>query len=89
MGAVGGAERWMPGMRDGVPRVLLGTGWLLALGALGHGAGRLAADLVVGGGAGPAGRAAADTLHAPAAVAAPWLLIGALALTAASLLAAL
>jgi len=32
---------------------------------------------------------AGDTLHAPAAVAAPWLLIGALALTAASLLAAL
>ena len=25
---------WMPGMREGVPRALLGVGWLLALGAL-------------------------------------------------------
>jgi hypothetical protein len=80
---------WMPGMREGVPRALLGAGWLVALAALGTalaGWQRIsswAADV------GPAGAAAGETLHAPAAVAAPWLLIGALALTAASLLAAL
>ena len=66
---------WMPGMRDGVPRVLLGTGWVLALGALATalaGWQRIsswAAD------AAAAGSPGADTLHAPAAVAAPWLLI--------------
>jgi hypothetical protein len=80
---------WMPGMREGIPRALLGVGWLLALGALATalaGWQRIsswAADV------GPAGSVSGDTLHAPAAVAAPWLLIGALALTAASLLAAL
>ena len=55
----------------------------------GNGPGRLAADFIMGGGRGAGGTATGDTLHAPAAVAAPWLLIGALGLTAASLLAAL
>ena len=80
---------WMPGMRDGVPRVLLGTGWVLALGALATalaGWQRIAAWAAD---AATAGSPGADTLHAPAAVAAPWLLIAALGLTAASLLAAL
>src|SRR6478735_6709902 len=59
---------WMPGMRDGVPRVLLGTGWVLALGALATalaGWQRIsswAADTA------SAGSPGADTLHAPAAV---------------------
>ncbi len=26
---------WLPGMRDGLPRLLLGAGWLFALAALG------------------------------------------------------
>ena len=34
---------FMPGMREGAPRILLGTGWMFALGALGLGVRRLAA----------------------------------------------
>ena len=80
---------WMPGMREGVPRVLLGLGWLVGLGALAAalaGWQRISSWAAAGG---PSGAAGGETLHAPAAVAAPWLLIGTLALTAASLLAAL
>jgi hypothetical protein len=73
----------LPDMRGGVPRALLGTGWLLAIGTLAtafagwqHISRWSAEDGVT-------------TLQAPFATAAPWLLIGALALTAASLLAAL
>lgn len=75
---------WLPGMRDGLSRVLLGGGWLLALGALGTSfAGwqrisRWAADAVGG-----------EPYHVPMAAAAPWLLLAALALTAGSLLTAL
>jgi hypothetical protein len=75
---------WMPGMRDGLPRLLLGTGWLFALGALGsafagwHHVSVRATDT----GAGVA-------LNHPATTYAPWLLLAALALTGASLLAAL
>jgi hypothetical protein len=75
---------WMPGMRDGVPRVLLGSGWLFALAALAsafagwHHVSLRAADT----GSGVA-------LEHPATTFAPWLLIAALALTGAGLLAAL
>ena len=80
---------WLPGMRAGIPRGLLGLGWLLALAAL---AASLAGWQRIsswtaetrGGGA-----VINVPFQAPSAVAAPWLLIGALALTAASLLAAL
>ena len=75
---------WMPGMRAGLPRALLGTGWALAFGALGctfAGSHRIAVWT------------AAPANFAPpasgAATAAPWLLLLALASTAASLLAAL
>jgi len=81
---------WLPGMRTTAPRVLMGTGWILAIAALGTAfaawqqvsawtaAPRLSPD--------PAGVASPG--H-PAAAAAPWLLIGALALTGVSLLTAL
>ena len=75
---------WLPGMRAGLPRALLGTGWALAFGALGctfAGSHRIAVWT------------AAPPNSAPpasgAATAAPWLLLLALASTAASLLAAL
>ena len=76
---------WLPGMRDGSSRMLLGLGWLFAIGALGAAfAGwqqisRWSAD----------SRGLAFTLPAPGAAAfAPWLLLLALALTGASLLTA-
>ena len=80
---------WLPGMRAGIPRGLLGLGWILALAAL---AASLAGWQRIS--SWTAETRAGGTLinvpfQAPAAVAAPWLLIGALALTAASLLAAL
>jgi hypothetical protein len=74
---------WLPGMRAGLPRGLLGAGWALAFGALGctfAGSQRVAAWT------------AAPTSTAPtsaAAATAPWLLLLALASTGASLLAAL
>jgi hypothetical protein len=75
---------WMPGMREGLPRVLLGAGWMFVLGALGsafvgwqHVSVRLADT---SGGA---------ALHHAATVYAPWLLITAMALTGAGLLTAL
>jgi hypothetical protein len=80
---------WLPGMRAGIPRGLLGFGWILALAALGAafaGWQRIsswAADTR------PGGSVLNVPFQAPAAMAAPWLLIGALALTAASLLTAL
>jgi hypothetical protein len=74
---------WLPGMRAGLPRGLLGAGWALAFGALGctfAGSQRVAAWT------------AAPTSSAPtsaAAATAPLLLLLALASTGASLLAAL
>jgi hypothetical protein len=74
---------WLPGMRAGLPRGLLGAGWALAFGALGctfAGSQRVSAWT------------AAPTSAVPtsaAATTAPWLLLLALASTAASLLAAL
>jgi hypothetical protein len=77
---------WLPGMRDGLSRILLGLGWLFAIGALGSAfAGwqqisRWSSDT----------RTVAVTLPEPGAAAfAPWLLLVALALTGASLLTAL
>ena len=76
---------WLPGMREGVPRILMGAGWALAIAALGcvfaasQHVSSWSAD-VRGGGATPA--------H-PAGTTAPWLLLLALALTGAALLTAL
>ena len=75
---------WLPGMREGAPRLLMGAGWALAIGALGcafAGSQHVAtwsAD-VRGGAAAPS--------H-PAATTAPWLLLLALVLTGAALLTA-
>lgn len=75
---------WLPGMRAGLPRALLGTGWALAFGALGctfAGSHRIAVWT--------ASPANSTPPAGGAATAAPWLLLLALASTAASLLAAL
>jgi hypothetical protein len=75
---------WLPGMRDGFPRALLGTGWALAFGTLGC---TFAASHRI-----TVWTSAAAVSPAPssgAATAAPWLLLLALASTGASLLAAL
>ena len=76
---------WLPGMREGVPRLLLGAGWLCALAALGaafagwqHVSVR-STDLSAG----------AGVVEHAAGTYAPWLLIAAIALTGAGLLAAL
>ena len=80
---------WLPGMRTVAPRVLMGTGWVLAIGALGAAfagwqqvSAWTAAPRPAPGAAGMASAA-----H-PAVAAAPWLLLGALALTGISLLTA-
>lgn len=76
---------WLPGMRDGVPRLFLGAGWLLAIGALGctfagwQHVSVWTADTADG---------PPVTPQHPVAAAAPWLLIAALALTCLSLLTA-
>jgi hypothetical protein len=75
---------WLPGMRAGVPRGLLGAGWALSFGALGC---TFAAFQTIS-----SWTAAAQTTVPPisnAAAIAPWLLVLALASTGASLLAAL
>src|SRR5262245_32601849 len=75
---------WLPGMRAGLPRGLLGAGWALAFAALGCAfAGSHAISLWT---AGPVQSAPPP---GGAAVAAPWLLLLALVSTGASLLAAL
>ena len=77
---------WLPGMREGMPRALMGTGWAIAIAALGcafaawQHVSVWSADVRGAGGAAP---------HHPAAMAAPWLLLVALALTGAALLVAL
>ena len=76
---------WMPGMRESVsPRVLLGIGWLFALGALGS---AMAAWQHVSVHAADTG--ASVVLEHRASAYAPWLLITSLALTGAGLLTAL
>lgn len=75
----------MPGMREGLPRLLLGTGWVFALAALGS---AFAAWQHVSVQSADTSGGAAVLNHA-AAMYAPWLLITALALTGAGLLTAL
>ena len=75
----------LPGMRQGLPRILLGAGWVFALATLGSAFAAwqhvsLRAADTSGGGA---------VLEHAAAMYAPWLLLTALALTGAGLLAAL
>jgi hypothetical protein len=85
---------WMPGMRALAPRVLLGSGWMLSIGALGcaFAAWQHVATWTVLDRAGTP----ADPQHAtnaiaqhPATTAAPWLLVGSLALALTALLVAL
>jgi hypothetical protein len=89
---------WMPGMRLGLPRVLLGIGWLFALSALGasfagwHRVSAWSGDTGTrGSGLGARGSELSGPLILPghASTFAPWLLVAAVALTSASLLAAL
>jgi hypothetical protein len=77
---------WMPGMREGLPRVLLGVGWVFALGALGSAFAGWQQVSVRSADTSGAGAAVLD--HA-ATTYAPWLLITAMALTGAGLLTAL
>jgi hypothetical protein len=78
---------WLPGMRDGLPRLMLGGGWALAFGSLGCAfAGRQGISEWTR----RAGADAASGLPLGAAAAwSPWLLLGALALIGAALLVAL
>ena len=77
---------WMPGMREGLPRVLLGAGWAFALGAL---ASAFAAWQHVSLRSADVDNSGTAVLDHAAAMYAPWLLITALALTGAGLLTAL
>jgi hypothetical protein len=76
---------WLPGMREGAPRVLMGLGWLLSIAALGcvfaawQRISTWSADL----------SAAGEAPQPGAAAAAPWLLLGSVALSGAALLMAL
>jgi hypothetical protein len=77
---------WLPGMREGLPRILLGVGWLFSIGALGlafagwQHISTWSTD----------GRSVPFVSPEPGAGAfAPWLLLLGLALTGASLLTAL
>lgn len=76
---------WLPGMREGVPRALLGAGWLFALGALASAFTGWQHLSIRSTDTSPG----AAILEHGAATVAPWLLIGALALIGAGLLAAL
>jgi hypothetical protein len=75
---------WLPGMRAGLPRGLLGAGWALSFGALGC---TFAAFQKVS--LWTAAPQSSTPPSSAAAAAAPWILILALASTGASLLAAL
>lgn len=69
---------WLPGMRDGVSRVVVGFAWLAAIGALGCSFAGWQHVSVWS--ADPAGGPSTRPQH-PAAAAAPWCLLAALALT--------
>lgn len=77
---------WLPGMRGGLPRGLLGGGWVLAFAALGA---AFAGWQRMSDWTGTPGAPLADVPQGGPAAAAPWLLLSALALIAASLLVAL
>ena len=81
---------WLPGMRTMTPRLLMGGGWVLAIGTLGtaFAAWQQVSAWTTAARPLPDASVAANPAH-PAAVAAPWLLLGALALTGISLLTAL
>jgi hypothetical protein len=89
---------WLPGMRTVLSRALVGTGWALAIAALGSAFVAWQAVSAWSSAAASAPRpsdaelvsASGDQLPVhPAASTAPWLLLGALALTSAALLSAL
>ena len=81
---------WMPGMRAMAPRVLMGSGWLLAIGALGCAfAAWQHVSAWTATATGSAERHGAASPDHPGAAAAPWLLLAALALIGVSLLTAL
>jgi hypothetical protein len=74
---------WLPGMREGLPRVLLGVGWALAFAAL---AAAFAGWQRISTWSANAHGAVMELPQSAIVSAAPWLLIGALFLTGASLL---
>jgi hypothetical protein len=80
---------WMPGMQTMAARILMGAGWLMAIVALGCAFAGWQHVSAWTADSGPAGGATPGNPHHPAASAAPWLLLGALALTGISLLTAL
>ena len=77
---------WLPGMREGAPRLLLGIGWLFAFAALGS---TFAGWQTVSAWSAGTHGSAADAPRNQLIAAAPWLLIASLVLTGASLLLAL
>lgn len=86
LGLSAGLMVLLPGMRDALPRGLLGGGWLLAIAALG--ASFAAWQQVSAWSSAPASGGSTPPSFS-AASAAPWLLIAALVLTALSLLTSL
>jgi hypothetical protein len=78
---------WLPGMRAGAPRLVLGAGWASAFAALGctFAGWQMISEWTADSRAAAAG----GPPRSAAATAAPWLILLALALVAASLLAAL
>jgi hypothetical protein len=77
---------WLPGMRDTLPRSLLGAGWLLAFGALGC---AFAGSREIFASTAASSSPEAVTSRTGAANAAPWVLLAALGAIAASLLSGL
>jgi len=77
---------FLPGLREGIPRALLGGGWLFAIGTLGA---AFAASQRISAWSAEPQNTAAQPPSVPAAAVTPWLLITALVLTAGSLLTAL
>ncbi len=78
---------WLPGLRAGAPRIFLGLGWAFAIASLG---GAFAGSQHVAAWSATDTKGELPRTGAPrhvAAAAAPWLLLGALALTGVSLLA--
>lgn len=77
---------WLPGMRAGVPRIMLGLGWAASFATLGSG---FAGWQQISAWSADVRAAASAAPRFAAAIATPWLLLLALALTALSLLIAL